>query len=189
MATQPYEIIAGPADVYISADGVAFPAIDALEGAFDVGWFVLGKTEGGVQVAHDQDIELLYVDQRTGPQKAIRTREGLMVEFGLAELSLEKYAKALNDATVTTDVTPNRRTIKPYQGFDVVQFQMLVRGPSPYTDGFLQYQIPVVIEMEAPELSFVKDDKSVLTTSWAALEDEDAATPDDRFGSIIAADA
>jgi hypothetical protein len=189
MSTQPYEIIAGPADVWVSPVGTPMPAVDAAESAFDGAWVAMGKTEGGIQVTHDQDIELLYADQRTGPLKAIRTREGLMVEFELAEITLERYAKLLNDATVTTSGSPNRKEMKPYQGLDVAQFAVLVRGPSPYTDGFLQYQVPVAVQVEAPEVTFVKDDKSTLSCQWAALEDPDASTAADRFGKLVAANA
>lgn len=184
MSAIPYEIITGPADVWVAPIGEAFPVVDA---AVAGNWFSLGKTEGGVQVTHDQAIELIYADQRTGPLKGIRTREGLMVETNFAEVTLERYAKALNDATVTSAAgPPATKTIKPYQGVDVTVFTLLVRGPSPYTDGNLQYQVPYVIQVESPEISFTKDDKSVLTVQWGALEDPDAALAEDRFGSIVA---
>jgi hypothetical protein len=187
MATVPYEIIAGPADVWVAAVGEAFTDVDdAVAGT----WVSLGKTEGGINVTHDQDIELLYADQRSGPQKAIRPREGLIIEFSIMELTLERYAKLLNNATVTADAgPPATKTIKLYQNFDVVQYALLVRGPSPYTNGNLQYNVPVVVQTESPETSFVKDDKSILSAAFTALEDPNAATAADRFGSLVAATA
>jgi hypothetical protein len=190
VATSPFEIIAGPATVYLAPTGTAFPLIDAAPSG---SWSQLGKTEGGVTVTYDYDIELLMVDQNSGPQKAIRTEEHLIVAFSLAELSLEQYAKALNNATVT-DTPPGGGTagfrfFKTRQGFDVALFAMLVRGPSPYMNAFMQYEIPVVCQTGAPTISFVRDDKSVLELEWEAIEDRAAATDADRFGVLRAQDA
>jgi hypothetical protein len=190
MSTSPFEIIAGPATIYLAATGTAFPAINATPSA---SWAQLGKTEGGVTVTYDYSIELLMVDQNSGPQKAIRTEEHLQVAFSLAELTLEQYAKALNNAVVTDTPpgagTAGHRSFKTRQGFDVALFAMLVRGPSPYMDANLQYEIPVVCQTGAPTISFVRDDKSVLELEWEAIEDRAQATDADRFGTIRAQDA
>lgn len=187
MSSQPYEIIAGPADVYVAAVGASFPGVDKADtdGSFST-WTHLGFTDGGVKVKHTQTVDLHKVDQRTGPVKATRSEEGLEITFSLAEPTLENYAVALNDNDVSTDVTPSRKTLKLYRGLDVAQFAVLVRGPSPYMDAFCQYQVPVCVQTEEPEAEFIRDGKAVLATKFVALEDPNAATADDRFGSLVA---
>lgn len=183
MAVAPFQIVAGPADVYIAPTGTAFPAVNAAPSG---SWIALGQTEGGVTVRHTQDITQLTTDQHTGPVKAIRTAEGLEVAFGLAETTLENYKYAINNATVTTAAGPPAiKSIKLYRGVDVSLHSILVRGASAYGNFSSQYQIPVVYQAEEPEVAFVKDDKTVLSTSWIALEDPNAATTSDRFGSLI----
>jgi hypothetical protein len=192
MATSPFEIIAGPASVYVvlATSFSSFPDVD--DDPTDSGFTFLGETEGGVKVTHNQKVDLLYTDQNTGPRKAIRSEEGLAVEFGLAELSLETYAIALNGATVDTSGTVDSgttRTIPLYQHVDVTEFAFLVKGPSPYMDAFMQYEVPVAIQMGEPTLAFVKNDKSVYATKWMALVDPDASDVEDRFGHLVAQDA
>lgn len=189
MATSPFEIIAGPADVYIAPVGETFPNVDDDPAG---NWLTLGETEGGVKVTHNQTVDMLYTDQNTGPRKAIRSAEGLTIEFDLAELTLETYATALNDATVTANSgdsgSGTTRSMTVYQHVDVAEFALLVRGPSPYMDAFLDYRVPVVIQTGEPTLSFVKNDKAVFAVKWMALVDPNAATVADRFGQLVAQD-
>lgn len=187
MATAPFQIIAGPADVFIAPARTTPVAVhDATpeEG----GWVALGRTEGGVTVRHTQSVELIMTDQENAPVKAIRAEEGLEIEFALAELTLEKYAKAVNDATVTTTAaaggSPGWKEIKLHRGNDVTRHALLVRGPSPYRDSKLQYQVPVVVQTDEPEVQFVRDDKSVLSCTFTALYDLDDTTA--PFGKLLA---
>ena len=193
MAVAPFEIIAGPADVYVAPVGTAFPVVNADPAA---AWQSLGRTEGGVTVRHTQTIEQLRTDQNTGPVKAIRTEEGLEVEFGLAELTIENFAKALGIATVTAAAAdpgppelPATKSILLKRGVDVERFALLVRGPSPYLNANMQWEVPVVIQSEEPEVEFVKDDKSILSCVWVAMEDLDAPTDAEQFGRLIAQSA
>lgn len=280
MATTPYDIIAGPADVYIAAVGATVPTVDKADtdSSFNT-WTKLGLTQGGVKVKHTQTIDLIKADQRTGPVKAIRSEEGMEITCSIIELTLAKYAKLLNDATVTqtgkvnvitltgpsaadtfkltynsvegattftvgtnctaaaiqsalrtatsdsglavsgttdagpftvtftagfdalsdvtvtsasgltgatTETNPDQDSIKPYQGLDTTQFALLVRGPSPYMNAFLQYEVPIVVNMEEPEAEFVRDNNAMLALKWAAIEDPNASTQYDRFGRLVA---
>lgn len=182
MPSQPYQILAGPADVYIAARGTAFPAVNAAPGA---GWTNLGQTEGGVTVRHTQSIEGLTTDQKTSPVKAIRTEEGLEVEFSIAELTLENYKYAVQAVVTTTAGPPAIKSISLYRGVDVTLYAILIRGDSAYMDGPSQYEIPVVYQAEEPEVEFVKDDKSVLSCNFTAIADLTAATDADRFGRLV----
>lgn len=187
MATTPYDIIAGPADVWIGAVGATFQAVNATDGTrTSASWTNIGQTEGGVKVKHTQTVDLLKADQRTGPVKAIRSEEGLEIAFSIQELTLENYAYALNNATVTSTTNPNKKTMKIYQGLDVQQWALMIRGPSPYMSAYLQYNVPVVVQTDEPELDFLRDGKAVIVFKLVALEDPNAATAADRFGSLVA---
>jgi hypothetical protein len=192
VATTPYDIIAGPADVYWAAITSAFPGVDKpdTDATFSgPPWTKLGMTDGGVKAKHTQTVDLLTADQRTGPVKAIRSAEGLEITFNIQELTLANWAVALNNNAVSALTVPSRNVLKMYQGLDVHQFSLLVRGPSPYGSFFLQYQCPVVVQTDEPEASYMRDGKAVLAFKFIALEDPAAATPADRFGSIVAQSA
>lgn len=186
MAVAPFEIIAGPANVWIAPTGTAFPAVNAAPGG---GWTALGYTDGGITVTHEQDITQLMVDQLTIPVKTIRTTEGITVEFSLAQLTLERYLYAINAPTVVTTAGPPATKEIPLQQGDVVRTRaLLVRGPSPYGDWNMQYELPVVYQAENPSVTFTRDDKAVLATSFTALADTGAA-PGSQFGRLIAQSA
>jgi hypothetical protein len=183
----PYEIIAGPAEIYIAATGTAFPAVNADPGA---GWTDLGMTEGGVHVQMSQTINNITTDQYTAPVKGVRSEESLVVSFSLAELTLDKFALALNNATVVSVAgPPATKEIPLYRGVPVARHSLLVRGPSPYGPWNMQWQIPAVMQTENPEVAYVKDDKSVLNVAWTTLIDLTAANDSDRFGKLIAQSA
>lgn len=95
----PFQILAGPADVYLAATATAFPAVNAAPSG---SWTAIGRTEGGVTARHTQTVNPLTADQYTGPVKAIRTEEGLEVEFSVVDLTLENYALVMNSTTVTS---------------------------------------------------------------------------------------
>jgi len=189
MAVSPFEVIAGPARVWLAAVGTSFPAIGDNDAAvLALGFVELGRTDGGVSVAHNESIELIMVDQVTGPVKALRTEETIVVSFSFVNLTLENYAKVLNNVSVTT-VVSQERSITLYQGVTVAQFAMLVRGDSPYEDAIMQFELPVVSQTGSPSMSFVRDDKSVLETEWTTLEDQNAGSDAAKYGTLRAADA
>jgi hypothetical protein len=179
----PFAILAGPADVYVSELGVAYPGVDDAPGGQ---WRNVGLTEGGVTVRHPQTITPISVDQYTFPVKAIRTEEGLEIEFSLAELTLENYSLALNSNTVGD--TGNTRSVNFGRGVHVDLKQLLIKGRSPYGEGLSQYEAPIVYQSESPEVEHVKDDKSVLHVVWTALGDLSADSDEERFGRLIADD-
>ena len=193
MATEPFDIIVGPADVWVAAVGHAFPLVgsELSKNRFapDVsGWQYLGFTEGGVKVTHDAGATLIHVDQHSGPVKAFRPQEVLKVAFSLVTLTLESYALAANSIHVTDHGMD--RSLDLAFGFDVRQKAMVIRGPSPYVDedNGAQYELPVVVQTGAPTVDFKRDDKSVLTLEFSTLEDPHAATPGERFGRLRALD-
>jgi hypothetical protein len=195
MAVAPFAIIAGPGKVWAKSIGVGgspitMPSVGTAEDAaeaIDANWTAaefMGRTEGGVTVRNPQNIELLGVDQVILPLKGIRTEASLEVEYQIAEINLERYAKLMNDALVTTD--PGPPAVKHFRfpaSTEVVRFSVLVRFPSPYENTRAQIEIPVAIQSGEPEMTFVKDDKATLAVTWQGLEDPANLG---TFGRIIA---
>lgn len=187
---QPYEIIVGPAKVYVAPTGTAFPDVDDAADSFSTLWQPLGQTDGGIHVQHTQTVVEHRTDQVTAARKATRTEEGLNITFSLAELTLARYKVALNNAlgAVTTASGPTRTSIPLYRGgFQVETLALLVRGDhlSPYGDLNLQYQVPVVYENGTPTADFSKENKALLACSFNALGDENAADESELFGDLV----
>jgi hypothetical protein len=183
----PFQIIAGPAAVFFAPVGTAFAALDA--DPTGSGWTYVGQTEGGVKVKHSQTIVKLYTDQVTVPVKQLRSEEGLEITANMAELTLENYAIALNDATVTAGA--GDKSIPLYRGGSQVNTHaLLVRGPhlSPYGDLNLQYEVPIVYADGDPEVDYTKATMTVLALTWTAVAADlsfDAAR-EDVFGVLRA---
>ncbi len=185
----PFNIVAGPASLWVAAVGTAFPDMDnAPSGS----WFALGQTDGGVEVDLSQTTVDLMVDQLTGPVKEIRTVEDLIFKFSLANTTAEIVAQVLNDAAITSVVagsgpaTAGYHEIFPYQGPSVAQFALIARGPSPYADNFYtQYQVPVAVQVGKPTLKYTRGEKVLYACEWRAMVDPNAASVAARFGSIL----
>jgi len=194
---KPYEMIMSPYEVWIAPVGEAFPAVDTAPSG---NWALLGTngkkniSDDGVVVTHEQTLSEHRNVGSTGAIKVGRTEESLTVELTLEDLSIEQYAKVLNNATVTTVAAgtgvPGTKEIPLRQGIDVSTFAMLVRGKSPYGDTFyMQYELPVVYQADNPAPAFKKGEVAGLKLSFKVLEDPNAATDDERFGKLIAQNA
>jgi len=188
---EPYEIIGAPYTLWLAPIGTAFPLIDA-DPAVD--WIKVGTngdrnySEDGVTVAHSQSFEQARPAGATGPVKAWRTEEDLMIRLSLWDLTLEQYATALNDATITTTAagsgTAGFKAIGLSQGQEVALYSMLVRGVSPYGNFNAQYQVPRCYQSGSPEPVFKKGDPAGLDLEFTALEDM-AASATERFGTLV----
>lgn len=191
---KPYEIIAGPADIFYAPVGTPFPDLTDVytEGAGFSGagsgfWTKVGYTEGGVKVGHPQTVVELRADQVTAPIKAVRSEEGLEITFNIATMSLENYALALNQAATGPTTAVGQKSVKLYRGGSLVeQIALLARNDhlSPEGDYPLQYQVPSCFNTGAPEVEYVKDDKTVLAVSFHAIADPDRVSDDDSFGKL-----
>ncbi len=190
--TQPYEIIAGPLDVYFAPTGTAFPAITALDSDIKSGgsWTFIGYTEGGVKVGHPQTVVELRADQVTAVVKAVRSEDGLEITFDLASLTLENYALALNQAISGVTTAGGQKSLPLYRGgFQVETFALLCRQGhlSPYGDKALSFEVPAVFQFDSPEATFTKDNKAVLAVSLHAIADPNRVTDVETFGRVRAA--
>ena len=193
------EIVISGAGIYLAPISETYPEIQATPGG---NWALLGSGgdvnlgEDGITVSHEQTLNQKRTLGSTGPVKVSRSEENLMIAGVLEDLSLEEYAKILNDVTVT-DVaadadTGGYRHIPMRQGHDVSTFALLIRGTnaSPYGESYnLQYEVPVVYQSANPAPVFQKEDSANLEFEFTALEDENAATDAERFGRVVAQDA
>lgn len=192
---EPFEIVAQPFTLWVAAVSSAFPTVDEDPG---VGWTKIGTsgdlnyTEDGVTITHSQSVELFRALGSTGPRKAFRTEEEMRISLSVADVTLEQYAQAMNNNTVTTDPpgvgTAGTKKLGLTRGLAVSQRALLVRGAaaSPYGEGWIaQYEVPVVIQASEPEVVFVKGEPAALALEFVALEDPDAVSDDERFGRLI----
>ena len=189
----PFEIIAAPFTVYKAPVGEPFPVIDAAPAG---NWVKLGAsgdrnlTEEGVTVGHTQAFNLARPAGATGPVKAVRTEEDLVIRLTLWDLRLEMYSYALNDNAVATTAagsgTAGFKQIAIHRGVQVATFALLIRGDiSPYgADWKSQYQVPYAYAGGNPEPVYAKNFTG-LAFEFMALEDPNAATEADRFGHLI----
>jgi len=190
---KPYEIVAAPFTLYIAPLGTAFPDIDEAPSG---SWKKIGtsgdrsESEEGVTVAHSQEVSEVRTAGSTGPVKAFRTSEGLVISLTLLDISLEQYANALNGNAVSTTAagvgSAGFKALSLYQGLDVTPLALLVRGVSAYGDGWTaQYEVPACFQSGAPELVFTKGEPAGLALEFTALEDPDAESAAARFGRLV----
>ena len=194
---QPYEIIAAPMKAYLAPVGEAFPDVGAIPAG---NWVLIGAngdrniTEDGVTVQHSQTIEQFRTVGSTGPVKASRTEENLMIRFVLWDLTLEAYKHAMNLATVTEVAAASGaggyKSIPLQRGLTIQERTLLVRGLSPYgPDWNLDYRVPRVIHSGEPEVVFSKGEPAGLLFEFMALEDPNATDARERFGTLRAQNA
>jgi hypothetical protein len=192
---EPFEIMAVPFDVYLAPAGTPKPDIDADLTSVPA-WALLGQRgaseydETGITATHQQVIAMYRGLRGTGPVKSFRTSEDLTFAFILDDLTIESYAKVVNDALVDSS-SGNSRLVQLHQGPQVATFALLAISPDgPYGDGApCQYWIPKVSQTGSPAIVHKKGTPAGLALVFTAMEDLAAASDDERFGVFEAADA
>lgn len=191
---KPFEIIGAPFTLWLAPEGTAFPLIDVAPA---VAWAKIGTngnanySDAGVTVTHSQKFGQARPAGATGPVKAWRTDEDLMIALTLWDLTLEQYAYALNNATVTTTVagtgTAGFKKAGLSKGQAVNTYAALLRGVSPYGDGYnAQYEVPRCYQSADAKPVFAKGKPAGLDLEFTALEDATAANANERFGRFVA---
>lgn len=178
----PFEIIAGPFEIYVAPVAEAFPAINAAPAG---NWTLLGvggsknyEPGAGVLVRAESTEEFVRSLGTTGPRKSFRTEEDLYIEFTLNDARIETFAKVLNDATMTTvPGPPGHKSIPLLQGRTMKTLAMLARGVdiSPYGDTVgwhTQWEIPIVTRTGNLEVKHAKAPEVQLKTVWRTLQDD-----------------
>ena len=187
----PYELLNGVGNLYVADVGTEFPALDAEPGAE---WRNLGDTMDGVTVTGDQKIDEHRVDQETGPVKATRSEENLIIGTTLAEATLENLADVVGGVVEDTAATASAigtREVPLYRGSSVKTFAFLFRNPkgSPYGEFPAQYELPVGYFGGSFELKHTKEGLVGIGVEFHALVDPLAASATEKFGRLIAQDS
>jgi len=194
----PFEIIGAPLTLWIAPIGTPFPQINAAPAA---AWIKLGTNgdrnydEGGVTVTHGKSYNKVRPAGASGPVKAFLNEEDLMFTVNLMDVSLEQYRMALNNNAITTVAAGvgTQGTKRVGLSEDVgrtAEFALLARGLSPYNEALaMQYCVPRCYQSGAPTPQYRKGQPAILQLQFEALEDLSAATPQERFGYLIAATA
>ncbi|PYE86914.1 hypothetical protein [Phyllobacterium leguminum] len=190
----PFEIIAAPFTAYYAPLGTAFPVISAAPAA---DWTKIGTSgdknydEEGVTVQHTQDINKVRSLGSTGPIKAFRREEDLIISFTVWDVSLENYRLALNQNEVSTTAagvgTAGTRSVQFYKGEQVATMALLLRSHvSPYGDGMnMQYEVPYCFMSGNPEPAYRKGEPAGMALEFTALRDPAAVTDAASFGRLL----
>lgn len=191
-----HEIIGAPLTVWVAPVATAFPTIVA---APTVGWTRLGTNgdrnydNAGVEVIHGKTYEKVRTAGASGPVKAFLTEEDLMFRLTLLDITLEQYAYALNNNTITTVApgpgVPGTKSIGLSEDVGrTAEFALLARGLSPYNPALaMQFEIPRCFQSGAPSPVFRKGTPAGLQLTFDVLENQAASNAQQRFGVLRAA--
>ncbi|HEV8655634.1 MAG TPA: hypothetical protein VGR85_09005 [Candidatus Limnocylindria bacterium] len=177
--SEPFEILAGPADIYTASDGTAFPDVDEAPAA---GWTRIANAlqipEDGVVISGDGTEEPVYSLGGTGSRKGFRTRQEVHVRFKVRDATVEAYSAAMNGAAITTTAagagTPGTKKIEiSMPGGAIATKALLVRVlQSPYGDGMAaQWEFPRAYNMGHPETAYTKGEPVALDFDWFVMDD------------------
>ena len=177
----PYEIIVGPAEIYVAPVGEAFPDVDTAPAG---NWDLVGTIgsenygEDGVVVRSPRNTNPINVLGSTVPRKHVITTTGLEIEFDVIDATAEMvtlgYGVDPTDIidTVAASGTPGTRTFEIPTSPIPFQRAVLVRiAQSPYGDGlYSQLQIPAANQLGNAEATFSKGDAFSIKHIWGAVK-------------------
>ncbi|MEO0589116.1 MAG: hypothetical protein AAFZ11_01000 [Pseudomonadota bacterium] len=189
------EIVAGPLSVYIAPVGTTFPTMDAAPSG---DWALLGTngdasySEEGVEVMHDASFNKVRTAGAAGSVKALLDTEDFMLRLTLVDITLEEYARALNDNTVATTAAGSgtmgfkRAGLSRNAGKHAAsEFALVARGISPEVETLpLQYCVPRVFNSANAQPVFRRGQPARLALSLEALHDPAASSASERFGYL-----
>lgn len=112
------DIIIAPATVYYAPVGEPLPSMHTIDfgEAWGGNWVNVGYTLTPITFKYNQDLFSLEVEQVTPPVKRLRTKEELMIETTLAEITAVNLGLAM-DGTVTT--TAAGASVRANETFEV----------------------------------------------------------------------
>jgi len=173
----PFAILVGTLDVYIAPAGETPPAVNTTPAG---NWLSLGYTDGDQAIEHAQTVEYKRVNETTGPLKSVRTEEDHIVTMTLVNLTLETYARVLENVANVATVTgpPHVRNLPLKRGASMTRYALLLKGTahSPYGNYPAQVYVPITVIDGSPKLVRTKSFASGLEVEFHALEDDSQAT-------------
>ncbi len=191
MHAAPWEVVMGPAGLWVAPVGTPFPLADAEPSG---PWKKVGTngnrnyTEDGVTVAIAKTTATFTGLGSMAPIKAVNSVVGWQARVGVADLSPDLLALLMNGNTVTKTPASGGSV-----GFDVIDglidpqvavFACVVRGPSPKSPtGYGQFEVVKAFESsESSELVYVKNGTpTVANLQFTAMEDIAAGDGENRF--------
>lgn len=179
----PFEIIIGPAEVYVAPVGTPFPDVDEVPTA---PWEVVGTLgdenygEKGVIVRRSVTATPVRVLGSTTPRKWSITETGFQVEFDVIDTTPEQMALAYGRDPAEVEETPASSGVAGEKHFDIptdpVPFQRAVLVRVPQAAGgenqATQWEVFAALQVGPGEGTFAKGDPFMLTHIWEAVKTE-----------------
>lgn len=142
------DIIIAPASVYYAPFGEPLPSLNTVDfgEAWGGNWVNVGYTLTPITLKYSQELFTLEVEQVTPPVKRLRTKEELMIETTLAEITAANLGLSM-DGTVTT--TAAGASVRANETFEVGGKTAITErawgfeGFFKYDGASNQYQLPV----------------------------------------------
>lgn len=174
MAAETQEILVEPFECFIAPVGTTFPAVSASPTGE---WKAIGKqgdksySEAGATVTMSNTFGSFTPAGAVRKRKTWRTEQMWNVAFELADFSPETLASIMDNATVAGSTV---KSVNLALGFQVHLFALVLRGPSPLTEGkHCQFQVNSVYQAanQAPKLA-AKGAPALLAVEFEAVEAE-----------------
>ncbi len=184
--TSPFELLVGPAKLYLAPVGTTVPDVDDVPAS---PWVLVGSTDGGQTIKHGGAKTYLRDDDHQGPVKAVTPEEEVVITTKIIGLTLENWARILNDVDdlVSAAGPPSTRTMNLKKGFIPEEYAVLLRGSalSPYGALPGMFVLPRAIFDGEPEVSLVKDEGAGLEIEIHALEDDNQTNDEEKLGWLV----
>lgn len=201
MNSAPFELIAGPFAAWKAPVGTAEPNLGTAPAA---PWVLIGASGAinydrgeGVMVTHRKSVNAFRGSGSPYPVKNFVNEADALIEFSVADMTLEAYAIAVNDneitetpAAVGPPAVPAHKTLDLTMGNSIATSALLLRSEeSPYqAEGRSQYMYPRVQEIGSAQVERGKAGApGKLKYQFSALIDPTGATP--SIGTLKAQDA
>ncbi len=183
-AMTPYAQLVGAVKIYIAPYGTAIPDIDTTPGA---SWTELGATDGDQGTEFSGDLTVFRDNDHTGPVKAARPEEDVMLTFTLVDSRLEKISRIMHNVSRVTTTTSGASAVKEMgfkRGATPTEYAMLWKGQadSPYGLYPGQNYFPRVVSNSSPKPVRGKDQRAEYECEFMALEDDNQGDENKKLG-------
>jgi hypothetical protein len=174
MALESQEIIVEPFEAWVAPVGTAFPACSATPSGL---WKTIGQhgdhnySEAGATVTMSQTLATFTPAGSPRPRKVWRTEHVWQCAFEVADMTPETLALLMNNPTVTGGA---EKKVSLVMGFQIHVFALLLKGPSPLTEGkFSQFEVATAYQAANPAPKFAaKGGPAFLAVEFHAVEAE-----------------
>lgn len=177
----PYEVMVGPAEVYVAPVGEPFPDVDEVPAG---NWDLVGSLgsenygEDGVLLRFPRTMNDIRVLGSTTPRKHVITETGFEVEFDVIDATVEQLVLGYGvdpddivDTAAGVGTAGDRAFALPTSPIPF-QRALLVRvNQSPYMEGGnTQFEIPAANQGGNAEGGFTKGDPFTIKHIWKAVK-------------------